>query len=123
MKRVSEIILLFIGALLLFTTGCASGPEAGGGSAAATPPDWVLNPPEADDQYVYFTGSGTSSSGSLAEAEEAARGGVLDEIMRYLGVRITSETTANPVCSRASARIFRPSSPMPWKEYGDVRGL
>jgi hypothetical protein len=69
-----------------------------------TPPEWVLNPPESDDQYVYFTGSGTSSSGSLAEAEEAARGGVLDEIMRYLGVRITSETTAT---ARASVDDFQ----------------
>jgi hypothetical protein len=104
MKRVSVIVLLLIGALLLFFSGCASGPEADEGPAAETPPDWVLNPPESDDQYMYFTGSGTSSSGSLAEAEEAARGGVLDEIMRYLGVRITSETTAT---ARASVDDFQ----------------
>jgi hypothetical protein len=86
----------------LFTSGCATEPAADEG--AATPPDWVLNPPESDDQYMYFTGSGTSSSGSLAEAEQAARGGVLDEIMRYLGVRITSETTAT---ARASVDDFQ----------------
>ena len=103
MKRVSVVVFLFIGALLLFTSGCASGPQTGQGPAAK-PPDWVLKPPESDDQYVYFTGSGTSSSGSLAEAEEAARGGVLDEIMRYLGVRITSETTAT---ARASVDDFQ----------------
>jgi hypothetical protein len=103
MKRVSVIVFLFIGALLLFTIGCASGPEAGEGPAVE-PPEWVLNPPESDDQYVYFTGSGTSSRGSLAEAEEAARGAVLDEIMRYLGVRITSETTAT---ARASVDDFQ----------------
>jgi hypothetical protein len=102
MKRVSVIVFLFIGTLLLFTSGCATEPAAGEG--AVTPPDWVLNPPESDDQYVYFTGSGTSSSGSLAEAEQAARGGVLDEIMRYLGVRITSETTAT---ARASMDDFQ----------------
>jgi hypothetical protein len=103
MKRVSVVLFLFIGALLLLLTGCASGPGPGAGSAE-NPPDWVLNTPEADDQYVYFTGSGTSSSGSLAEAEQAARGGVLDEIMRYLGVRITSETTAT---ARASVDDFQ----------------
>ena len=103
MKRVSVIVFLFIGALLLFTSGCASGPEPGAASGGE-PPEWVLNPPESDDQYVYFTGSGTSSRSSLPEAEEAARGAVLDEIMRYLGVRITSETTAT---ARASVDDFQ----------------
>jgi len=103
MKRVSVITILIIGVLLLFA-GCATAPEAGRESAAETPPEWVLNPPESDDQYMYFTGSGTSSSKSLAEAEETARGAVLDEIMRYLGVRITSETTAT---ARASLDDFQ----------------
>ena len=68
MKRVSGIVFLFIGTLLLVFSGCASGPESGDGQVAERPPDWVLNPPESDDQYMYFTGSGSSSSGSLAEA-------------------------------------------------------
>jgi hypothetical protein len=121
MKRVSVIVFLFIGALLLFIPGCASGPESGAGSAGE-PPDWVLNPPEADDQYVYFTGSGTSSRGSLAEAEEVARGGVLDEIMRYLGVRITSETTAT---ARASVDDFQTDvvQQLTSKSSGRVTGL
>jgi hypothetical protein len=112
---------LFIGALLLFTSGCASGPEVSE-VPAAEPPEWVLNPPESDDQYVYFTGSGTSSSGSLAEAEEAARGGVLDEIMRYLGVRITSETTAT---ARASVDDFQTDvvQQLTSKSSGRVTGL
>ena len=28
-----------------------------------------------------------------------------------------------PVCSRMRLRMWRPSTPSPWKEYGDVRGL
>jgi hypothetical protein len=104
MKRASVIAILFIGALLMLYTSCTSGPDTAQGQVVETPPDWVLKPPESDDQYVYFTGSGTSSSGSLAEAEEAARGAVLDEIMRYLGVRITSETTAT---ARASVDDFQ----------------
>jgi hypothetical protein len=103
MKRVSVITIIVSGVLVLLLSGCASGPDTGQ-EAAAPPPDWVLNPPESDDQYVYFTGSGTSSSGSLAQAEEAARGAVLDEIMRYLGVRITAETTAT---ARASLDNFQ----------------
>ena len=102
MKRVSVTAIVLIGALLMLLSGCASGPDTG--SEAATPPQWVLNPPESDDQYVYFTGSGTSGNGSLAEAEQAARGAVLDEIMRYLGVRITSEKTAT---ARASLEDFQ----------------
>jgi hypothetical protein len=104
MKRVSAIVFLITGALLLLVSGCASGPDTATNPAAETPPDWVLNPPESDDQYAYFTGSGSSGSGSLAEAEDAARGAVLDEIMRYLGVRITSETTAT---ARASVDEFQ----------------
>jgi hypothetical protein len=98
MKPVS--VTAAIMALLLLYIGCASSP--GGGPSA--PPEWVLNPPEADDQYAYFTGSGTSDRGVLAEAEQAARGAVLEEIMRYLGVRITSETTAT---ARASLDDFQ----------------
>ena len=99
MKRVS--VTLIAAAALLLYSACASGP---GGEASQPPPEWVLNPPEADDQYAYFTGSGTSDKGVLAEAEQAARGAVLDEIMRYLGVRVTSETTAT---ARASLDDFR----------------
>ncbi len=36
---------------------------------------------------------------------------------------ITSVTIFMPVSSRASSRSLRPSTPMPWKAYGDVRGL
>ena len=36
---------------------------------------------------------------------------------------MTSVTIASPVSSRAAARCLRPSSPMPWKLYGFVRGL
>ena len=35
----------------------------------------------------------------------------------------TSVTTGSPVSARASARISRPSSPIPRNVYGEVRGL
>src|SRR5918993_658386 len=38
-------------------------------------------------------------------------------------IDMTSVTIASPVSSRASARIFKPSSPIPWNAYGEVRGL
>ncbi len=123
MKRVSSgITILFIGALLLFSGGCASGPGTGQAGTAQKAPEWVLSTPESDDQYMYFTGSGTSQNGNLAEAEQAARGAVLDEIMRYLGVRITSETSAT---ARASLDSFQSDvvQQLTSKSSGRVTGL
>jgi hypothetical protein len=92
-------------ALLAALLGCSSAPPAAQApEAEAAPPAWVINPPESDAQYMYFTGSGGSSTGNLSEAEEGARGAVLDEIMRYLGVRVTSETTAT---ARASLDSYQ----------------
>lgn len=96
--RVRAAGVLLAGLLLLAAGGCASAP----GTGASQPPAWVFTTPEADAQYVYFTGSGSSKSGSLADAEQAARGTVIDEIMRYLGVRITAQTTATAKSSLQS---------------------
>jgi hypothetical protein len=98
MKRVCvSLSVLAVLALSWMLVGCGSSPSASSGRDEV--PEWVLNPPESDEQYFYFSGSGRSGSGSLAEAEEIARGALLDEIMRFLGVRITSETTATAKAS------------------------
>jgi hypothetical protein len=84
---------------------CGSTPpstQPAQGAKPEAPPAWVLKPPEADAQYMYFMGSGESKADSIAEGEEIARGALLDEIMRYLGVRITSETTATAKSSLES---------------------
>jgi hypothetical protein len=102
MKRVvAGLSVLAAAAVFLLLTSCGTSPSAAAGGRV---PDWVLNPPESDEQYFYFSGSGMSPGGSLAEAEEIARGALLDEIMRFLGVRITSETTAT---ARASLDSFQ----------------
>ena len=36
---------------------------------------------------------------------------------------MTSVSTSMPVRSRMRLRMWRPSTPSPWKEYGEVRGL
>ena len=36
---------------------------------------------------------------------------------------MTSDTVAIPNSSPAALRIFSPSTPIPWNEYGEVRGL
>ncbi len=84
---------------ILHLTGCATAPGGEASKSAGDVPDWVLNPPEGDDQFMYFTSSGSSESKDIAKAEEIARGALIDEIMRFLGVRITSETTATAKAS------------------------
>jgi len=100
-NRALMIVAAVVAAVFLFA--CTSAAQtAKPAKPAAAPPAWVLNPPEPDAQYAFFVGSGESKSGSLAEAEEIARGALIDEIMRYLGVRITSTTTATAKASLES---------------------
>jgi hypothetical protein len=98
--RPLSILAAALAAALLFACGTAPKPA----SAQEAPPAWVLNPPEPDTQYMYFVGSGESKTGSMTEGEEFARGALIDEIMRYLGVRISSETTAT---ARASLESYQ----------------
>jgi len=92
MKRVITAISI----LALF--GCAGGP------AATQAPDWVTTTPQPDASYQYFIGAGTSKGNDQAEAEQTARGAVIDEIMRYIGVKVTSDTTA---VAKASIDSFK----------------
>jgi hypothetical protein len=94
MKTSRAVSILAVSAAMILAACGSSPPSTQAQGKPETPPAWVLNLPEADAQYMYFTGSGESKTASIAEGEEIARGALLDEIMRYLGVRITSETTA-----------------------------
>ncbi len=85
--------------LVFLAAACVSGPESTKAAPKAAPPDWVINPPAEDDQFMYFTGSGLDASGNMAKAEEAARIELLDAIMRYMGVKVTAQTTATAKAS------------------------
>jgi len=85
-------------AVTLVLVGCA------GGAGSQSPPDWIGTPPAANATSTFFTGAGTSKEGDQAKAEEIARGALIDEIMRYLGVKITAQTTAT---ARASVDSFQ----------------
>jgi len=88
-------LLLPVSILFILLFGCATTSQKSiNSNAVRKPPDWVFTPPSPDNQYMYFTGSGTSRTGDIAEGERIAGGVVLDAIMRYLGVEITSKTTA-----------------------------
>lgn len=119
-------LLLFVLASFIFTgffSGCTTAPKKTGlGSSLKTAPEWVFTPPQADDKYMYFTGSGTSKKGDPAEGEQIAKGEVLDEIMRYIGVRITSETTA---VAKGSLNTFKTdiTQTLTSKSSGRITGL
>ena len=95
MQRLASLVLL---AVLFLLAGCAGVP------GLAAPPDWVGNPPGPDAANAWFTGVGTSRGGDRAEAEQIARADLIDGIMRYLGVKVTAETTA---VAKASVDDYR----------------
>ena len=56
-------------------------------------PDWVTAPPEDNSEYTYFLGVGSAPAGDEGTASADAESLVVSEITKYLGVRITSDTT------------------------------
>jgi hypothetical protein len=67
---------------------CASAPEA------KKAPSWTLQTPAPDATYTYFVGYADGGAGQTVQATDAATAGLLAEIMRYIGVTITSESSA-----------------------------
>lgn len=102
-------------ALLVFLAGCAGGPASVSGQS---PPDWVVKRPADDSTYFFFVGSGTSAGGDLNEARAAATNEVLAEIMRYIGVSVTSETVAT---ARGTLNEFQASVEQAVRQTGTAR--
>jgi hypothetical protein len=65
-------------------------------------PDWVKNPPADSEQYVYFSGQGFSASKNISDAEKFAVDDLLSGVMRFVGVRIHSETSTDVVATADS---------------------
>ena len=91
--RVRVLRTMALGFAIL-AAACVTGPQATKASPKEAPPQWVRTPPAEDDQFMYFTGSGSDASGNLPKAEEAARIELIDSIMRFIGVEVTAQTTA-----------------------------
>lgn len=87
MKKRVKISLLFIilVGLVSLIAGCAS---SGGGR-----PGWVDNPPGETGESFSFVAAGSDPGGDEAAARQQAGSQLVSEITRYLGVRITSDTT------------------------------
>ena len=84
------VVTALFGAIGLIVS-CAGGPAPQ--SAGGPRPGWVTSMPEDTEEDAYFVGVGTSETGDVAEAENAAVRSILAEITRFLGVKITAETT------------------------------
>ncbi len=56
-------------------------------------PSWVTMPPADTSDTVYFVGAGSDSNGDAAMARTMAGSDVVSSITRFLGVKVSSETT------------------------------
>ncbi len=83
-------VFRFFGILALAAglLGCASAPPA---ASSGSLPDWVVSPPQDTADAVYFIGSG--SAADSAAARNAAGADLVSSVTRFLGVKVTSETT------------------------------
>ena len=90
-KELLKKILLLILTLTLFS--CASYKN----KPEDEVPVWIEKVPAGDADYEYFTASGTNKNFTLAEAD--AKNNLINEIIRYLGVSIKTETTTTALGS------------------------
>ena len=89
-KKKQRLILLILTLTLFSCTSYKNKPEE-------ELPAWVENVPAGDENYEYFTASGTNKNFTLAEAD--AKNNLINEIIRYLGVSIKTETTTTALGS------------------------
>ena len=90
-KQLLKKLLLLILTLTLFS--CASYKN----KSEEEQPAWIEKVPAGDADYEYFTASGTNKNFTLAEAD--AKNNLINEIIRYLGVSIKTETTTTALGS------------------------
>ncbi len=105
-------------AALLLAAGCASAPSPTVEPEPRAVPDWVVSAPPGDARHEYFVASATDPVGDVAAAEEYATNSLIDEIVRYIGVTVTTETTAE---ARASLEQFETSVTQQVRQTGTAR--
>lgn len=119
-KRQQGFIALFILLVFIFPA-CVSKPEPKpdeSNQPSLSAPDWFFNPPPEDNKYKYYIGSGSSKSGNEKEAEDIAIGDLINTIFMYIGVEVSSETTAE---ARASVDDFQTNISSVVKTTGEAK--
>ena len=69
---------------------CSSSPDPANGNKL---PSWVTMPPADTSDTVYFIGAGSNPDGDAAMARTLAGADVVSSITRFLGVKVSSDTT------------------------------
>jgi hypothetical protein len=119
MDKNFRMLIPLIAAALFYISGCSTPAKpAAAEPPKKAPPDWVLAQPPANAQYEFFVGSSSDASGDPAKAEEQAVYALIAEITRYMGVRITSETTSE---AKASLDAFQAQVTQQVKQEGSAR--
>lgn len=85
------IASVLLGAVLAIS--CAGGPSA------SKVPGWTLQTPAPDAVNTYFVGYADAGAGQVVQATDAATASLIAEIMRYIGVTITAESSATAKAS------------------------
>ncbi|TFG78715.1 MAG: hypothetical protein E4H20_12500, partial [Spirochaetales bacterium] len=83
---------IFVVALLstvLLSVSCVSAPK--GGDA---PPEWALRVPPPDSTYTYFVGHASVKGGNLPLALDDASANLVANIMAFMGVKVSVDTSA-----------------------------
>jgi hypothetical protein len=90
--RVTGFTLLV---LALVLAGCAGGPAAQADQNSSTkPPAWTMETPGPSGGFTFFVGYADGPANGEVQATEAATASLIAEIMRYIGVTITAESSA-----------------------------
>ncbi|HOX91441.1 MAG TPA: hypothetical protein PLC54_00860 [Spirochaetales bacterium] len=79
--------VLNIMAIAVLAVSCVSSPSGG------KTPGWVLQTPAPDGTYTYFVGSSSDASGNAVTAGNDAASSLVSEITRFMGVRVTAQTS------------------------------
>ena len=87
----SSIVFAVTVAVVMSIVSCVSTPPQS--PAAKVAPDWTLTTPAPDGTYTYFVSSSSDSAGDAALATEDAANALISQIVRYMGVEITVETS------------------------------
>ena len=74
-KSIFRLLFLSVSICIIILSGCVGSPEPVDDTKNTTnsAPDWFFNPPDEDEKYKYFIGSGSSETDDIAEAEDNAR--------------------------------------------------